>query len=385
MAITTEPGLRVQRSKDITHEDYLDAIDRILPAQTPLLSFCQNEVKLKAIDRQWNVDSFPAPKGALGRADGEAAPGSGSALSRDWSAAIRKMGNIAQAFTETWRVGWIAGQVPQIAGVADVNAYSKAGALLALKQHKEVAFCSTDQTALYDVSSSLGAVMASYFNLVASANAYSTAPSAYAIGKAPGGFAAPSAAVLTGAMSAVHNRAMWKAVSLALRQVAKQHTDWMAILGLSLRQAVTDLTNPVQTTATAPSGSAFAASSDQVRVLLRNETDNVLGATVDTIQTDFGKIMVTESDYIGTTTGTDGSASGLSAWATASATRVAAVFSANLKAGIIFKRGNLFKTWGVMPFTQLLAPDGGGDYYDTKELCLLGIRNPSIAGTLNLT
>lgn len=378
--------MRVARSKDITHEDYADAIDRILPAQTPVLSFCQNEVKLKAIDRQWNVDSFPAPKGALGRADGEAAPGSGSALSRDWSSAIRKMGNIAQAFTETWRVGWIAGQVPQIAGVTDVQSYSKAGALLALKQHKEVAFCSTDQSALYDVSSSLGAVMAGYFNLVASANAYSTALSAYAIGKAPGGFAAPVSAVLTGAMSAVHSRAMWKSVSLALRQVAKQHTDWMAVLGLSLRQAVTDLTNPtVQNYVASATGLASAAASDQVRVLLRNETDNVLGATVDTIQTDFGRIMVTESDYIGTTTGTDGSSSGLSAWATASATRIAAVFSANLKAGIVFKRGNLFKTWGVMPFTTLLAPDGGGDYYDTKELCLLGIRNPSIAGTFNFT
>lgn len=385
MAITTEPGLRVQRSKDITHEDYLDAIDRIEPAQTPLLSFCQNEVKLKAIDRQWNVDSFPAPKGALGRADGEAAPGSGSALSRDWAAGVRKMGNIAQGFTETWRVGWIAGQVPRIAGVDDIQSYSKAGALLMLKQHKEVAFCSTDQTALYDVSANLGAVGAGYFNLVASANAYSTAVSAYAIGKAPGGFAAPASAVITGAMSAVHTRALWKQISLALRQVAKQKTDWMGVLALSLRQAVTDLTMPYQTTATAVTASAFAVSSDQVRVLLRNESDAVLGATVDTIQTDFGRIFVTESDYIGTTTGTDQSASGLSAWATASATRVAATFSANLKAGIIFKKGNLFKTWGVMPFTQLLAPDGGGDYYDTKELCLLGIRNPSLAGTLNLT
>lgn len=382
MAVTTEPGLRVARSKDITNEDFANAIDRIKPAQYPLTSLAQSEVKLKAIDRTWNVDSYPSPKGAVGRADNEPAPASGSTGSRDWSSQIRKMGNIAQGFSETYRVGWVAQQVPQIAGVASIDDYAKAGAYEMLKQHMEVAFSSTDQVAGYDLGVGLGAIGAGYAKLVASANAY-TAASAYAIGKATDLHYAPSGAVITGAMSAVHSRAMWKNVAYALRVAAKQNTDWMLIAGLSLRQAVTDLTNPTTTNV-----SAGANAADQIRVLSRNETDSVLGATVDVIQTDFGRIMVTSTDYIGTTT-TDSAGSALSAFNTTSGTgagaRGNAAFVANYKAGMIVQKGNLFKTWGIMPYSTKLGEDGSGEAYDAKCLALLGVRNPIKAGTLNLT
>jgi Family of unknown function (DUF5309) len=378
-AVTTEPGLRVARSKDITHEDFVDAIDRINPAATPLMSLATNEVKLKAVDRTWNVDSYPGVKGALGRADNEAAPASGSANSRDWAGNIRKVGNIAQAFSETWRAGWIAERVPQVAGVSDLVSYAKAGAYEMLKQHEEAAMCSFDQVAVYDQGSGLGAVMAGYRKLTDDANKYAAA-SAYAIGKASDIHFAPTGACLTGVLTAVHSRAMWKNVSLALRVAAKQSGDWMLIAGLSLRQAVTDLTIPSQVNGTGTSG----ITSDQVRVLLRNESDSVLGATVDTIQTDFGRIMVTESDYIGTTT-TDVTGGALSAVNTLTAHRSQASYVASLKSGIIVKKGNVFKTWGVVPFTEQLGVDGGGDAFDAKCLMTFGLNNPIKAGWLLLT
>ena len=386
MAVTTEPGLRVARSKDITHEDYADAIDRINPAAYPLNSFAQSEVKLKAIDRTWNVDSYPTPKGAVGRGDNEAAPASGSSTSRDWSTNIRKMGNIAQAHSETYRAGWIAGQVPQIAGVANIESYAKAGAYEMLKQHAEVAFSSFDQVAVYDQGPGLGAVGAGYRKLIDAGNAYSAA-SAYAIGKPTDIHSAPTGACLTGAMSSVHNRAMWKSVALALRKAAKQKTDWMLVAGLSLRQAVTDLTVPTTQSTTATAG-ALSQAADQIRVLSRNETDTVLGATVDTILTDFGRIFVTDTDYIGTTT-TDVSGSALSAVNTTSGTgagaRGNAAFVASYNKGMLIKKGNLFKTWGIMPYSEKLGTTGGGDDYDAKQLLMLGVRNPILGGFLDFS
>jgi hypothetical protein len=382
MAITTEPNIRVARSKDITHEDFVDSLDRINPAKTPFLSLCSNEVQLKAVDRTWNVDSFPSPKGALGRADGEAAPAASAAGTRSVTENVRKMGNIAQGFSETWGAGWVTQQVPRIAGMGDPMSYAKATAYELLKQHMEVAFCSFDQTALYDAGSGLGAICAGYRKLTDNANAYSAA-SAYAIGKPTDVHYAPTAACVTGAMATVHNRAMWKTVSLALRTAAKENGDWMLIAGLSLRQAVTDLTNPVNVIAGA-TGSGATATSEQVRVLLRNESDSVLGATVDVIQTDFGRIMVTASDYIGTTT-TDSTGGTNTNWATTAAARASATFISGLKDGIIVKKGNVFKTWGIPPYTEQLAKTGGGDQWDSKCLATWGTRNPIKAGWLLMT
>ena len=381
MAVTTEVGLRVQRAQDITHEDFADAIDRVKPARTPFMSLARNEVKLKAIDRSWNVDVFPNPKGAVGRADNEDAPATGSALSRDWSSGIRRMGNVAQAFSETFRIGWIA-DVPQIAGVKDIKAYARAGAYEMLKQHIEVAACSLDQTALYDASPGLGAVLAGYYMLTTSGNGYTG--TAYAAGQAPlsGSLCAPTGASLTASsasLSATHTRTMWKNVAAALRITTKESGDYMVICGTTLRQAVSDFTDPI----TATSG-VSAMTTTQIRVYNRNESDSVLGATVDTIQTDYGRFFVTDSDYIGATT-RDSADAASATWTGVSARRALLVFNSRPRAGHIIKKGNVFKTWAKMPETEELGRLGGGQAFDAKCLLTIGVDNPQRCGTLPFT
>jgi len=383
MAVTTEPGLRVQRSKDITEEDFVDALDRIRPAQTPMLSLAANEVQLGAIDFKRNVDSFPGPKGAVGKADNEAA---GTAA--DVSSAMRPIGNIAQAFARPWRIGWIASRVPKIKGVKDISAYARQTYYEAMKTDEEVALGSFDQVAVYDQGSGLGAVGGGYLKLTDAANAYSAA-SAYAIGKPTDLHSAPSGACLTGTLTAAATRANLMAVALALRTAAKMNTDWLLIAGLSLRQQITNLTNPVTNTGTSTAASSVVSTnSEQVRVYLRNESDSVLGVSVDTIDTDFGKIFVTSSDYIGTTT-TDSTGGALSAVNTASGTgagaRGLAAFVSTPKKGIIVKKGNLFKRWGITPMTEEIAPDGGGNTHESKCLLAWGVRNPILAGWINAT
>jgi hypothetical protein len=378
MAVATEPGIRVARSKDITHEDYQDAIDRIKPAVTPLMSFAKTERELIATDRTWNVDTFPGVKGARGRGDNEPAPASGSADSQDITTSMRKMGNVAQAFSRTYRNGWIINRVPKIAGVKDVDSYAQATFTEAMKLDQEAAMSSFDQVAVYDQGAGLGAVMAGYRKLTDDANKYAAA-SAYAIGKPTDLHFAPTGACLTGALTAVHSRAMWKNVALALRTAAKENGDWMLVAGLTLRQAITDLTNPVNT---ASASTSFTT--EQVRVLTRNENDSVLGATVDVIQTDFGRIMVATSDYVGTTT-TDSTGGALSAVNTATAHRSLASFVYGTKNGILLKKGNVGKAWGVMPYREKLGADGGGDAYDLKSMLTMTINNPIKAGWLLFT
>jgi hypothetical protein len=375
-ATGTNNGLYRSNSvyNQITDEDFANQIDRIDPAETPFLSLCRTEVKLNSVDRSWNVDSFPSPKGAVGRADNETAPASSSALSRDWSANIRKMGNVAQGFSETWRLGWQS-DVPKIAGVADIAARARESAYTMLKQHMEVAFTSFDQVAVYDQGSGLGAVCAGYRKLTDDANKYAS-PSAYAIGKPTDLHAAPTGACSSAAMSSTHTRALWKTVSKALRTAAKQNGDWTLIASLGLRQAVTDLTDPVTA-----SSAVSAMAATQIRVVLAGEQDTILGSSVDVIRTDFGRILVTTSDYIGTTT-TDSTGGALTAVNTAATARALATSQNMANAGIIVKRGNVFKTYAKMPYTTQLGADGGGDAFDSKCLATWGIDNPIKAGWL---
>lgn len=379
MSVAAEPNIRVSRSKDITLEDYQDAIDRIEPGATPLMSYATTERKLIAVDRTWNVDSVPGPKGARGRADTEAAPASGSSDSADITTSIRKVGNVAQAFSRTWRRGWIM-DLPHIAGVKDIDAYAQATFTEVQKTDIEAAMCSFDQVAVYDQSPGLGAVMAGYRKLTDNANAYAAA-SAYAIGKPSDLHYAPTAACVTGTMTSVITRAKFKTIAKALRDATKMKGDYLLLCGTSLRQQITDLTNPSQATAgTAVGGMAC----EQVKVYTRAENDNVLGQSVDIIHTDFGRFLVSDSDYIGTTT-TDSTGGALTAVNTASATRASASFVSVATYGLIVRKGNVFKAWGKMPYREKLGADGGGDAYDLKCLLTLGVNNPIRAGWIATT
>lgn len=388
--VTVETGFRPAglNQSAITHEDFLDTLDRIDPADTPFSALTKNEVNLQAVDRTWNVDTFPAPKGAVGRADREAVT-TGDA--RDWSASIRKMGNIGQAFSETYGAGWISSRVVNVAGKKSLED-SETDAYMAIKQQIECAMSSTDQYAIYDQGPKLGAVMSGYRALTAYSRRYTGGASGYAIGKPTDLHYAPSGAEITGTLAANHTRTMWRTLALTLRQAALRKTDWTVLCGLSLRQAVCDLTDPHTTTTTATAtgtGANVGIAADQVRVNLRNETDNELGAVIDVIRTGNGRFMIAETDWIGqTTTAATGALTtgfATTGWANASGTRQLAAFVNNPYAGLVLARGNVWKCWGVPLYTEQLGKDGGGDTFDAKGLAMLGVKNPILSGTVLFT
>lgn len=391
-----EPNLTPNAaSANITEEDFLDQLDRIEPANTPMTSLAENKVKLKAAERSWNVDTYPSPNGATGRADGESV---NTATMYAWNTNMRKMGNIMQGFSRPLGIGWQAAEVPKIKGVSNLLSYAKASAMVMMKVDMECAFSSLDQPAVIDQGPGLGSICAGYRKLVDFNNRY-TAASAYAAGKPTDVQYAPTGACVTAnitpfntavsGLTASVTRGWLKSVAYNLRVAALRKTDWTLLAGLRLRQAITDLTEPqTLTTVGTATGIGIGQSSYQIKVLSRAEQDPQLGATIDIIVTDFGRVAVVETDYIGNTT-VDVSGNTLSAWAGTSGTgagaRGNAAFFNIPYAGHIIKKGNLGKTWGVVPYTEELAKNGGGTNYDIKATCMLEVRNPVLAAFWNFT
>jgi len=115
MAITVEPNLRQASSqyRDLPFEDVLDMLDRVDAANTPLFSMAKRGKELGNTEFSTEVDSWPAPQGAVGYADKypvQATEIMNNALNR------RKVGNGGQAFRRAGGAGWIAEQVPMMPG-----------------------------------------------------------------------------------------------------------------------------------------------------------------------------------------------------------------------------------------------------------------------------
>lgn len=380
MALTLEPNVRQSASAylNISFEDFLDTLDRVTPEVTPLYSMAGREMELGATEFAWNVDSWPTPNGALGVADGESVA-TGSVRNR--VANIRKMGNIGQGFRRPYGVGWIAGRVPRVAGLKKGNtiADAEADAQILLKQDMEVAFASLDQTAVQDAGSATGALGAGLFKMVDYANRY-TNISAYAAGKPTDLHYSPTGANFTGAMSTVFTRANIKAAALALRQAAQVQGDYTLLCGLQLRQAVTDLTEPVTTTATGTTGTNLVGFGSQIRMFQQAMMDNELGQSVDVIRTDFGRFAVVDTRLLGTTT-TDSTGGAVAS----SGDRSSRAFVEKQKAGYLLRKGMFAKRWGVPIHSERIADSGGGATYDCKAFAGLVVYNPNYFGYFNLT
>lgn len=378
---------------NLTREDYAKAIDRIEPAQTKMTSLAGSEVKLSALERHWNVDTFPDVKGARGRA---AAQGVTTGDATDYTSGVRKMGNYAQGISETWSLSWQS-DIPELVGKEDLKSEMEFDAMVLLKQQIERAIASTDQIGVPDAGVGLGAITSSYRALCHSSRAYA-APSGFVPGKPTDLHSSPSAIIAnaTGSLAANHTRAMWRTISLILRTAVKKDTDWMAICGIYHRQAICDLTDPATTTTTAATtgtGAVVGIAAQQVRVTLARESDSAIGAVVDEIRTGNGRFLVAQTDHIGQTTAsgtgvaltTGFAANTTGTWGGHTGLRAASVNIDNPYAAHILEKGNLWKCWGKVPYSVQLGQDGSGDTFDLKGMFALGVKNPIRGCTLMFT
>lgn len=365
MALTTEPNLRQTNSayNNLAHEDLMDVLDRVDPAATPVWSMATRENELGNTEFSWEVDSWPNPNGAVGPGDGYATQ---AGEVRDVAANRRKMGNYGQAFRRVFGAGWIANQVPDLPGKGKgkLLADGAADAMILLKQDFEVAACSFDQTATPDVGGASGSIMAGIVKLVDPTNAY-THPSGFAYGKPTDLHTAPASAVVTGAMATAFNLAATRTVVQALRVATKVRKDYAFLCGLDLRAAVTALIDPIVQSA---SGGALAAT--QTRNFTQRIDDAQLGMSIDVIRTDYGRLLVMDTDHIGNTTTNSGGT------AQTDANRSLRVYVNKATYGLILSREKLFKRVGVPVQPGELADDGGGTTRYVRTYLSIGVRNP---------
>jgi hypothetical protein len=368
MAATTEAGARYMAA-----EDYLGPMQRTEPAETPLFSLLKNETQLRATTFDWPVDAWNAPKGAVGRSDNDpvvAADLTNNAANR------RKMGNTGQAFVRPFGTGWIQQAVPTTPGVSDEAAKAAADELVILKQEICCALGSADQFAQDDQGAAdQGGTMAGLGALTSRSNTYSG--TTCTAGKVPVAFIPPAdacvgdtngAGVVTegDSLGTTLNMVMLRAATTALRGVVKRNRDYTLLCGVNLRSAITGLSDPAQT--------QVVGVPTQVRTFVQQVTDTELGASIDVIRTDHGRLLVVESDWIGLTAADSAGAY--------TATQTDRVFTVKPNYGYILSRDVLAKRWGVMPEKFKLDSGGSGDWAGYRAYCGLVVHHPQLHGHL---
>lgn len=343
----------------------MNVLERVDAAATPVFSMARNEAALGATEFAWTVDGWPTPAGAIGYTDNYDVQ---SGEIQDNTSSRRKMGNYGQAFRRAYGVGWIQDAVPKMPGTGKGGELARAAAdnLVVLKQEIEAAFCSTDQAAAQDDGSD-GGTMAGLGKLTDRTNTY-TGATGFAYGKVPNIYAAPTACSVTGTLASNFDLATLRSVLKALRGVTKKSRDYTFLCGLNLREAVSKLTEPV---------SATTASWNPTRTFMQSIDDNELGISIDVVRTDYGRLLVVPTDWIGTTTLTSAGAT--------TATRSARAFIEDQNRGYVLAKEKLAKRWGAAPERKELPDNGGGAKEHVRAHCSLVYYTPHVSAQFKYT
>lgn len=370
MAATVEKDNRIVR-----FEEFMNILTRVEPADTPLFSMTPNEAQLGNTEFAWAVDKLKAPRGAVGSPDN--AEDSNSTL-YDNATNRRKIMNSGQAFRLPYGVGWIQAAVPRTPGVTNEMARASVDMLAVLKEEVECAMASGDQGAASDDGTD-GGLMSGFGALSSRSNSFSG--STPTVGKIPSDYLPPAGAQYgaTGDISstpsftegpplATLDLELLKGVVKELRREAKRSRDYVLLCGLDLREQITNLTNP---SVQAVSQAGVAA---QVRTFTQQISDAELGQSIDVVRTDFGRLLVVPTDWIGATC--------LDSAGTYTATRASRVFTEKPKWGYVIGREKIGKRWGVSPEKYDIAPMGAGERAGWRAYCSMVHYYPPLSGRL---
>lgn len=367
MAVTIEPNLRQASSayRDLPFEDVLDMLDRVDAADTPVFSMAKRGKELGNTEFWTQVDSWPGPQGAIGYADKY--PVQASEI-QDNAANRRKVGNGGQAFRRAYGAGWIANQVPKMPGTGK-GFEKRAGmdAMILIRQDMEASMCSFDQTFVLDSGAqdgSGGGLMAGLRKLVDKNNQYAN-PNAAVLG-APSDlqYAPPAACVAEGtALNDGFSQDFLENALLALRQSTNRKLTYLYLCGLGLRKAVTGLVKPGAIVG------GQGSVSGQLTMFTQELQDSKLGRSIDVIYSDYGTLMVKETDFIGTTT-TDVNGN-------PTAVRANRVYLNKQNYGLILNTEKMMIRFGVNFQKGELADDGGSQPKYVRTYAGLLATNPT--------
>jgi hypothetical protein len=368
-AITTEPNLRPAnvQYRDLPFEDVLDYLDRVDAQMTPVFSMAGSREKELGNTKFWTeVDSWGATQGGVGYADGYAVQ-TGEIM--DNAANRRNVGNQGQAFRRAYGAGWIANQVPKMPGTGKgFEKRAGADALQYIRQDMEASFTSFDQTATADTGGANGgSLMAGVRKLVDVNNKYAGANVAVVGAPSDIHYAPAAACVAEGtALADGFSLDFLENSLLALRQSTNRKLTYLYLCGLGLRKAVTGLVKP---------GAIIGGPGSvpgQLTMFTQELKDSKLGRSIDVIYSDYGTLMVKETDFIGTTT-TDSNGN-------VTATRANRVALNKPNYGLILNTEKVGVRFGVNFQKGELADDGGSQPKYVRSYASLLIKNPVAFG-----
>jgi hypothetical protein len=367
MAITVEPDGRIAtKDGDLAMEQYLDKLDQANPEETPFMASIGLrkrgagdgvEVDLANSQLSWGVDKIQDPIGAVGWGDNYAIQ---TAEYVNVLENQRKMGNYAQAYRRATGVGWIADAVTNVPGGAlSPRAQRRMDELL--KQDIEVGCCSSDQIAVAASGSASfnGTIMAGFRKLIDTANKYTVGNFAY--GKPTDLHFAPAAACLTTALATTFNYAAMRTIMRAMREASAMGSNFNFLCGLDVRDAVTNMVDPITQTAAAAGTSAVVALNG-VRVFNRSQDDTTFGHSIGILKTDYGRVEVMESKRLGTTT--------------TGATRDVRAFVEQPKNYMLYHPSDWHLHYGVRGQLGSIPDQGQGKQVFRRSLVALRVTNP---------
>lgn len=364
MAVTAEPNLREASSayRDLPFEDMLDLLDMYEPAMTPLFTMAAREKELGNTEFSSQVDSWNNPQGAIGYGDTYALQ---DVEIMDVTANRRKVGNGGQGFRQGYGAGWIAEQVPKLPGEGK-GGIIKTGAtraMVMLKQSIECAMASFDQTFNADTGTLTGGITAGIRKLVDQNNAYA-GENAFVYGAPSDLHYAPAAAcVAEGTLLADGlNMTFIENALKALRISTLRNGEYWWNVGLGLRAAITGLIKPQ------PINGGAGAVAGQTTMFTQDLKDTKLGKRIDVVYTDYGTLLIKETDFIGTTT-TDVNGN-------VTAVRANRVYQNKPNYGLMISRDKLALRFGVGFQTVEIGPDGGSKKKVLRTYCGVMAKNP---------
>jgi hypothetical protein len=294
---------------------------------TPVTSMIRKGKDINNLKFEWLVDAYDAPNGAQGVVDGtDLSSYSNPAANRT------RISNYGQVFQRNFRIGFLAQNISNVAGVSDEVARGLQKALTVVKRDVEVGVCSTDQSARVDngTNSYRTTGLGKFLDSSNTGTNVGQFTSTYATK------AASENSTVTGAFA----ESDWQGVLTSIYNEVGTIKTYNVPCGTTLKRAFTALS---EGKTAADAGNNIAATT--VRTFNTEQSKKEIVSTIDIVRGDFGTMILHPTTFIGTTTtGSAGSE----------------VFVSSSTKGYVLDMDDLELRYGSLPEVKELPDAGGG-------------------------
>jgi hypothetical protein len=349
MAFLLEPSQVVKR------EELADYIALVDAKSTPFLSRAPKGKDLGNSLFSWTHDAYDATKGSA-----VSVPDGTDILLNAFTshAANRvKLNNYGQTFRTDFRVGFLAQEVSNVAGVTDEVSTGKAHRMVEFKRAIEAAMCATDQYAVAD-NGTVGYLTKGLGDYISTDGGSSSGASGTVC---PSGVRTPTASIDTTATASLADTNV-HAVLTSIYGQTGQIKDLTLLCGTTLKRAFTLLTKASSTA----SASTNTITQSAVRTFTMPMDATTYRQNVGIFEGDFGTLELVPTNFIGTTLTNSG-----------------AFITVQPFKGYVLDWDKVELRYGMLPKWEEGSPNGGGPAHILTAFAGLVVKSPLALGKFN--